>query len=148
MYMLFTWQKLHDNSMDPRPTQGTCRASRTYTGINWSAMPTTGRRALETRTQCLKHLQGKWDKNGKGWIQLWFKNMSNCQAGQEPYEDEQWIMPSENRGQRDEAILCEGRCQQRYHRGCMSVLRELFATLTSSNTPFHCLTCSYKSLDQ
>ena len=49
---------------------------------------------------------------------------------------------------KEEAIFCEGKCQLRYHRGCASVPRELFATLTSSNVSFHCLTCSNSSLQQ
>lgn len=49
---------------------------------------------------------------------------------------------------KEEAIFCEGKCQQWYHRGCASVPRELFATLTTSNVPFHCLTCSNSSLQQ
>ena len=49
---------------------------------------------------------------------------------------------------KEEAIFCEGKCQQWYHRGCASVPPELFATLTTSNVPFHCLTCSNSTLQQ
>ena len=49
---------------------------------------------------------------------------------------------------KEEAIFCEGKCQQWYHRGCASVLPELFTTLTSTDAPFHCLTCSHASLQQ
>ena len=49
---------------------------------------------------------------------------------------------------KEEAIFCEGKCQQWYHRGCASVPRELFATLTTSNVPFHCLTCNNSTLQQ
>ena len=49
---------------------------------------------------------------------------------------------------KEEAIFCEGKCQDWYHRGCASVPRELFTTLTASNVPFLCLTCSNSSLQQ
>ena len=49
---------------------------------------------------------------------------------------------------KEEAILCEGKCPQWYHRGCASVPRELFAMLTASNAPFYCLTCGHSSLQQ
>ena len=49
---------------------------------------------------------------------------------------------------KEEAIFCEGLCQQWYHRGYVSVPREFFATLTASNAPFHCLTCSHSFLQQ
>ena len=49
---------------------------------------------------------------------------------------------------KDEAIFCEGKCQQWYHRGCASVPPELFTTLTTSDVSFHCLTCSNTSLQQ
>ena len=49
---------------------------------------------------------------------------------------------------KEEAIFCEGKCQQWYHRVCASVPRELFATLTASDAPFYCLTCSLSSLQQ
>ena len=49
---------------------------------------------------------------------------------------------------KEEAIFCEGKCQQWYHRVCASVPRELFATLTASDAPFYCLTCGLSSLQQ
>ena len=49
---------------------------------------------------------------------------------------------------KEEAIFCEGKCQQWYHRVCASVPRELFATLTASDAPFYCLTCVLSSLQQ
>lgn len=47
---------------------------------------------------------------------------------------------------KEEAIFCDGKCQQWYHRGCASVPQELFVTLTTSDAPFNCLTCSHASL--
>lgn len=43
---------------------------------------------------------------------------------------------------KDEAILCEGSCQQWYHRGCASLPPERYKDLSSSDEPFYCLTCT------
>ena len=43
---------------------------------------------------------------------------------------------------KDEAILCEGTCQQWYHRGCASLPPERYKELSSTDEPFFCLTCT------
>ena len=43
---------------------------------------------------------------------------------------------------KDEAILCEGKCQQWYHRGCASLPPERYKELSTSDEPFYCLTCT------
>ena len=43
---------------------------------------------------------------------------------------------------KDEAILCEGRCQQWYHRGCASLPPDRYKELSSTDAPFCCLTCT------
>ena len=43
---------------------------------------------------------------------------------------------------KDEAILCEASCQQWYHRGCASLPPERYKELSSTDEPFHCLTCT------
>ena len=43
---------------------------------------------------------------------------------------------------KDEAILCEGSCQQWYHRGCASLPPERYKELSSTDEPFFCLTCT------
>ena len=49
---------------------------------------------------------------------------------------------------KDEAIVCEGECQQWIHRGCASISKKLLATLTASTEPFLCLTCSRAGLQE
>ena len=43
---------------------------------------------------------------------------------------------------KDEAILCEGSCQQWYHRGCASLPPERYKELSSTDESFYCLTCT------
>ena len=43
---------------------------------------------------------------------------------------------------KDEAILCEGKCSQWYHRGCASVPPERYKELSSNDDPFFCLSCT------
>ena len=43
---------------------------------------------------------------------------------------------------KDEAVFCEGDCQQWIHRGCASISQKMLATLSTSSESFLCLTCS------
>ena len=43
---------------------------------------------------------------------------------------------------KDEALLCEGVCNLWFHRGCASVPPDLYKTLSNSDEPFVCLSCS------
>ena len=43
---------------------------------------------------------------------------------------------------KDEALQCEGACQQWFHRYCAGVSQSHFKTLTTSDSPFVCLYCS------
>ena len=43
---------------------------------------------------------------------------------------------------KDEALQCEGACQQWCHRYCAGVSQSHFKTLTTSDSPFVCLYCS------
>ena len=49
---------------------------------------------------------------------------------------------------KDEALFCEGECSLWYHRGCASVPPELYKTLSNSDEPFVCLSCSSSHFKQ
>ena len=42
---------------------------------------------------------------------------------------------------KDEAILCEGKCQAWLHRHCTGKSKQMFNLLAKSDEPFHCLYC-------
>ena len=46
---------------------------------------------------------------------------------------------------KDQALFCEGVCQQWLHRYCAGVPVSWFATLSKSAAPFQCYSCSHKS---
>ena len=49
---------------------------------------------------------------------------------------------------KDEALFCEGQCGLWYHRGCTSIPPKLYEDLSNSEEPFHCLSCTNRSLKE